>query len=398
VALRNDSYQLHVCLPTKVDPLVSLMKVEKVPDSTYDMIGGLDQQIKEIKEVRAGLGWRMQRLQALPGWDCACGGCRGCQAGLVRGALGVPQVAVGAGQAPSAARSLAHGLARRRQPAPGHTRPYCLAIAQVIELPLKHPELFESLGIAQPKGVLLYGPPGTGKTLLARAVAHHTDCTFIRVSGSELVQKYIGEGSRMVRELFVMARCARRQVVAAAMALVDLGRGVWPSLASGRRLQPVASMQSAQRDPANMLPAVWGGGWGGRVGGRAHTGPTRPVPSRASCPGLCKGRPGACLPQRNPPARRLPSPPPWQGALPLHHLHGRGGLDRLGAHGELGGRRRQRGAAHHAGAAQPAGRLRGQQQDQGALARGQAQGRRSPSHPRPQTHTRAASPSQRTAH
>ena len=63
---------------------------------------------------------------------------------------------------------------------------------QVIELPIKHPELFESLGVAQPKGVLLYGPPGTGKTLLARAVAHHTDCTFIRVSGAELVQKYIG--------------------------------------------------------------------------------------------------------------------------------------------------------------------------------------------------------------
>merc|ERR1712129_604861 len=61
-------------------------------------------------------------------------------------------------------------------------------------------------GIAQPKGVLLYGPPGTGKTLLARAVAHHTDCCFIRVSGSELVQKYIGEGARMVRELFVLAR------------------------------------------------------------------------------------------------------------------------------------------------------------------------------------------------
>jgi len=52
----------------------------------------------------------------------------------------------------------------------------------------------------------LYGPPGTGKTLLARAVAHHTKCCFIRVSGNELVQKYIGEGSRMVRELFVMAR------------------------------------------------------------------------------------------------------------------------------------------------------------------------------------------------
>ncbi len=68
----------------------------------------------------------------------------------------------------------------------------------MIELPIKHPELFDALGVAQPKGVLLYGPPGTGKTLLARAVAHHTDCTFIRVSGSELVQKYIGEGSRMV--------------------------------------------------------------------------------------------------------------------------------------------------------------------------------------------------------
>lgn len=94
VALKSDSYLLHKLLPTKVDPLVSLMKVEKVPDSTYDMVGGLDQQIKEVKEV--------------------------------------------------------------------------------IELPIKHPEIFESLGISQPKGVLLYGPPGTGKTLLARAVAHHT--------------------------------------------------------------------------------------------------------------------------------------------------------------------------------------------------------------------------------
>jgi 26S proteasome regulatory subunit T6 len=79
-------------------------------------------------------------------------------------------------------------------------------VKEVIELPIKHPEIFESLGIAQPKGVLLYGPPGTGKTLLARAVAHHTDCQFIRVSAGELVQKYIGEGARMVRELFVMAR------------------------------------------------------------------------------------------------------------------------------------------------------------------------------------------------
>ena len=72
----------------------------------------------------------------------------------------------------------------------------------MIELPVKHPELFEALGIEQPKGVLLYGPPGTGKTLLARAVAHHTECTFIRVSGSELVQKYIGEGERVVSYVF----------------------------------------------------------------------------------------------------------------------------------------------------------------------------------------------------
>ncbi|KAK1350067.1 ATP-dependent regulatory subunit of 26S proteasome [Hamiltosporidium tvaerminnensis] len=126
VAMRSDSYMIHKILPPVVDPLIALMMVEKVPDSRYDMIGGLDEQINEIKEV--------------------------------------------------------------------------------IELPIKHPDLFENLGIPQPKGVLLYGPPGTGKTLLARAVAHHTECKFIRVSGSELVQKYIGEGSRLVRELFVLAR------------------------------------------------------------------------------------------------------------------------------------------------------------------------------------------------
>ena len=96
VALQGFGHQLLKVLPSMVDPLVSLMKVEKVPDSTFDMIGGLDEQITAIKEV--------------------------------------------------------------------------------IELPIKHPELFEALGIPQPKGVLMYGPPGTGKTLLARAVAHHTDC------------------------------------------------------------------------------------------------------------------------------------------------------------------------------------------------------------------------------
>ena len=126
VALHAHSQKIIKVMPTKVDPIVSLMKVEKVPDSTYDMCGGLDKQIAEVKEVN--------------------------------------------------------------------------------ELPFKHPALFEALGVQQPKGVLLYGPPGTGKTLLARAVAHHTDCSFIRLSGSELVQKYIGEGARMVRELFISAR------------------------------------------------------------------------------------------------------------------------------------------------------------------------------------------------
>mmetsp|Transcript_28808 Transcript_28808/g.54390 ORF Transcript_28808/g.54390 Transcript_28808/m.54390 type:complete len:428 (+) Transcript_28808:135-1418(+) len=77
---------------------------------------------------------------------------------------------------------------------------------EVVEMPMLHPEKFVKLGIDPPKGVLCYGPPGTGKTLLARAVANRTDACFIRVIGSELVQKYIGEGSRMVRELFVMAR------------------------------------------------------------------------------------------------------------------------------------------------------------------------------------------------
>nr|KAF6452862.1 hypothetical protein HJG59_008188 [Molossus molossus] len=121
VALGNDSYTLHKILPNKIDPLVSLMMVEKVPDSTHEMIGGLDEQIKKIKEV--------------------------------------------------------------------------------IQLPVKHPEFFEALGIVQPKGVLLYGPLGTGKVLLALVVAHRTDYTIIRVSDSELVQKFIGEGARMVKEL-----------------------------------------------------------------------------------------------------------------------------------------------------------------------------------------------------
>lgn len=80
------------------------------------------------------------------------------------------------------------------------------SVREAIELPLLKPELFEKVGIVPPKGVLLVGPPGCGKTLLAKAVANHTDATFIRMVGSELAQKYIGEGGRMVRELFSLAK------------------------------------------------------------------------------------------------------------------------------------------------------------------------------------------------
>lgn len=86
-------------------------------------------------------------------------------------------------------------------------------LREVLETPLLHPERFVKLGIQPPKGVLLYGPPGTGKTLLARAVANRTDACFIRVVGSELVQKYVGEGARMVRELFEMARSKKACLV-----------------------------------------------------------------------------------------------------------------------------------------------------------------------------------------
>ena len=80
------------------------------------------------------------------------------------------------------------------------------AVREAIELPLTSPELFVKVGIQAPKGILLVGPPGCGKTLLAKAVANYTDATFIRMVGSELAQKYIGEGGRMVRELFSLAK------------------------------------------------------------------------------------------------------------------------------------------------------------------------------------------------
>ncbi len=81
-----------------------------------------------------------------------------------------------------------------------------LEVREAVEDPLLRPELYKKVGIEPPKGVLLVGPPGTGKTLIAKAVAHQTNATFIRFVGSELVQKYIGEGARLVRELFELAK------------------------------------------------------------------------------------------------------------------------------------------------------------------------------------------------
>ncbi|KAJ2377244.1 26S proteasome regulatory subunit 6B [Coemansia sp. RSA 2607] len=79
-------------------------------------------------------------------------------------------------------------------------------IREAVELPLTHFDLYRQIGIDPPRGVLLYGPPGTGKTMLVKAVAHHTTAAFIRVNGSEFVQKYLGEGPRMVRDVFRLAR------------------------------------------------------------------------------------------------------------------------------------------------------------------------------------------------
>lgn len=125
VLLHNKTMSVVGILSDDTDPMVSVMKVDKAPLETYADIGGLEDQIQEIKEA--------------------------------------------------------------------------------VELPLAHPELYEDIGIKPPKGVILYGEPGTGKTLLAKAVANQTSATFLRVVGSELIQKYLGDGPKLVRELFRVA-------------------------------------------------------------------------------------------------------------------------------------------------------------------------------------------------
>ena len=126
VALNQQTFSIVHVLPSEKDPLVTGMEVDEKPDVEYAQIGGLEEQVVEIKET--------------------------------------------------------------------------------VELPLKKPELFTNIGIEPPKGVLLYGPPGTGKTLLAKAVAHETNATFIKIVASEFVKKYIGEGARLVRGVFELAK------------------------------------------------------------------------------------------------------------------------------------------------------------------------------------------------
>merc|ERR1719472_551627 len=125
VLLNHKVHAVVGVLSDDTDPMVTVMKLEKAPTETFADIGGLEQQIQEIKEA--------------------------------------------------------------------------------VELPLTHPEYYEDIGIKPPKGVILYGPPGTGKTLLAKAVANQTSATFLRVVGSELIQKYLGDGPKLVRELFRVA-------------------------------------------------------------------------------------------------------------------------------------------------------------------------------------------------
>jgi proteasome regulatory subunit len=133
VALNQRTMAVVETLPSSKDPFVRGMEIEEQPDVSYGDIGGLQEQIREIRET--------------------------------------------------------------------------------VELPLTNPELFEKVGITPPKGVLLYGPPGTGKTLLARAVAHETKACFIKIISSELVQKFIGEGARLVREIFAMAKEKEQAII-----------------------------------------------------------------------------------------------------------------------------------------------------------------------------------------
>eukprot|EP00604_Paraphysomonas_vestita_P004440 CAMPEP_0174825182 /NCGR_PEP_ID=MMETSP1107-20130205/42510_1 /TAXON_ID=36770 /ORGANISM="Paraphysomonas vestita, Strain GFlagA" /LENGTH=479 /DNA_ID=CAMNT_0016056555 /DNA_START=54 /DNA_END=1493 /DNA_ORIENTATION=- len=177
VGVDRTKYAIQIPLPPKIDPTVSLMEVEEKPDVTYDDVGGCKKALEQLREVVEIPLLHPERFVTL-GID--------------------PPKGVLLYGPPGTGKGCKKALEQLRE---------------VVEIPLLHPERFVTLGIDPPKGVLLYGPPGTGKTLSARAVANRTDATFIRVIGSELVQRYVGEGARMVRELFSLARSKKNCII-----------------------------------------------------------------------------------------------------------------------------------------------------------------------------------------
>lgn len=161
VLLHHKTVSIVGVLTDDTDPLVSVMKLDKAPTESYADIGGLEQQIQEVRES--------------------------------------------------------------------------------VELPLLHPELYEEMGIKPPKGVILYGAPGTGKTLLAKAVANQTSATFLRIVGSELIQKYLGDGPRLVRQLFqVKLHSNIHCILVCANALFRLPLRTPPRSCSSTRSTPLA--------------------------------------------------------------------------------------------------------------------------------------------------------------
>jgi len=172
VALHRHSNALVDVLPPEADSSISLMSAAEKPDVSY--------AVRDPRDGGAQRRPRNGRPEPRPKTNPRCRVCRG------------------------AARSPC--LASPRAQDIGGADVQKQEIREAVELPLTHHELYRQIGIDPPRGVLLYGPPGTGKTMLAKAVAHHTTAAFIRVVGSEFVQKYLGEGPRMVRDVFRLAR------------------------------------------------------------------------------------------------------------------------------------------------------------------------------------------------
>lgn len=168
VALAKKNYALMRHLPSEKDPRAKKFVVEERPDVSYSDIGGLEEEIREIKET--------------------------------------------------------------------------------VELPLTEKQKFKELGIRPPKAVLLHGPPGTGKTLLARAVAHHSNATFLNITGSELIRKYIGEGAKLIRHVFEVARAHAPTVL-----FIDELDAV-----GGKRLGDTSANQEVSRTLTQLLSEIDG--------------------------------------------------------------------------------------------------------------------------------------------